>query len=69
MERRKFKILYPEDHHDLEKRGKPYKPNKDEVVVMNGSGVFFLYNGMEYYPFIRKLSQDLPKYDVVWKEK
>jgi len=37
------------------------------MVVMNGGGVFFLYNGEEYYPSIKKLSTVLFKYDVVWK--
>jgi len=64
--RRKFKIFYPQDHHDQDKAGKPFKPGKREMVVMNGSGVFFLYNGAPYYPFIKKLSEVLAKYDVVW---
>ena len=66
--RKKFKIMYPQDHHEIEKRGKPYLPNNGEMVVMNGSGVFFLYDGIGYYPSIRKLSDVLPKYDVVWKD-
>jgi len=37
------------------------------MVVMNGGGVFFLYNGEEYYPSIKKLSTVLFKYDVVRK--
>ena len=66
--KKKFKIMYPTDHHEPEKRGKPFKPNKDEMVVMNGSGIFFIYNGQEFYPFIRPLKDALPKYDVVWKQ-
>lgn len=65
--KKKFKIMYPEDHHEPKLRGKPYKPPAKKMVVMNGSGVFFLYTGEEYYPYIEKLSEVLPKYDVVWK--
>ena len=63
----KFKIMYPQDYYDVEKRGKPYKPPTNKMVVMNGGGVFFLYTGEEYYPYIQKLSEVLPKYDVIWK--
>ena len=65
--KKKFKIMYPDDHHEPEKRGHPYHPPSKCMVVMNGSGVFFLYNGEPYYPSIQKLSFVLPKYDVVWK--
>lgn len=64
--RKKFKIMYPYDHHEPEKRGKPYLPPAKSMVVMNGGGVFFLFN-WEDYPSLRKLSEVLPKYDVVWK--
>jgi len=66
--RKKFKILYPKDYYDSEKRGQPYKPPAKSMVVMNGSGVFFLFNGEQYYPSIRKLSDVLDKYDVIWKD-
>lgn len=66
--RKKFKIMYPSDHHETEKRGKPYHPPKKCMVVMSGNGVFFLYIGEEYYPDIVKLSTVLPKYDVIWKK-
>ncbi len=46
---------------------KPYIPPPEKMVVMNGGGVFFLYSGEQYYPSIIKLSDVLPKYDVVWK--
>ena len=65
--RKKFKIMHPDDHPDETKRGKPYKPPAKYMVVMNGGGVFFLFNGEPYYPSIRKLSDVLPKYDVIWK--
>ena len=63
----KFKIMYPQDHHEPEKRGKPYHPPEKCMVVMNGGGVFFLFNGEPYYPSITKLSDVLYKYDVAWK--
>ena len=65
--KKKFKIMYPDDYYLDEKRGKPYKPPSACMVVMNGGGVFFLYDGEQYYPSIKKLSDVLPKYDVVWK--
>jgi hypothetical protein len=68
--RKKFKIMHPDESHKNlvpEKSGKPYLPPAGCMVVMNGSGVFFLYNGEPYYPSIRKLSDVLYRYDVVWK--
>lgn len=67
MSKKKFKIMYPDDHYEVEKRGEPYHPPQECMVVMNGSGVFFLYYNTQYYPWIRPLSEVLPKYDVVWK--
>ena len=66
--RKKFKIMYPNYHPDTDKAGKPYKPPENCMVVMSGSGIFFLYNNESYYPSIRKLSEVLPSYDVVWGE-
>ena len=66
--RKKFKIMYPADHHEPDKRGLPYKPPSNSMVVMNNAGIFFLFNGEQYYPSIRHLRDVLPKYDVVWKE-
>lgn len=65
--RTKFKIMYPSDHHDPEKAGKMYKPGKDSMIVMNTGGVFFVtrYHGYGENSVI-KLSEILPKYDVVW---
>ncbi len=63
----KFKIMYPQDHYEIEKRGTPYRPPQKCMVVMSGDGVFFLCNWADYYPSIRKLSESLRKYDVVWK--
>lgn len=65
--RKKFKIMYPHDHHEVEKQGKPFLTKKPDMVVMNGQGVFFLFNGERYYPSLKPLSDVLPKYDVVWK--
>lgn len=64
--RKKFKILYPTDHPDKDKQGKPYKPPANHMLVMNADGVFFQYCGETYYPSIQKLSNILPKYDVIW---
>lgn len=65
--RKKFKIMYSNDHHEIDKRGKPYKPPANSMVVMNGQGIFFLYIGEEYYPCITPLHDILPTYDVIWK--
>ncbi len=65
--KKKFKIMYPADHHEPDKRGQPYRPPAKNMVVMNGGGVFFLFSGEEYYPSIKKLSDEIRKYDVVWK--
>lgn len=64
--RKKFKIMYPEDHPDKELAGKPFKAKGKDMVVVNGQGIFFMFNGETYYPSIRPLSHVLPKYDVVW---
>jgi hypothetical protein len=65
--RRKFKILYPQDYHDPDKAGKQFETRSSEdMLVMNSSGVFFIYNGRTYYPSIRKLSDEIDSYDVVW---
>ena len=65
--RKKFKIMYQSDYRDKEKQGKPYLPPTNCFVVMNEGGVFFLMNNTDYYPSIRKLSDVLEKYDVVWE--
>ena len=65
--KKKFKIMYHSDWCDDEKRGKPYLPPENCFVVMSGGGVFFLMSNEPYYPSIRKLSNVLGKYDVVWK--
>lgn len=58
--------MYPTDHPDESLAGQPYKAKGKDMVVMNGQGIFFLYSGEQYYPSIQKLSNVLPKYDVVW---
>lgn len=61
MSRKKFEIIDPETDEK-------YKLESGEMIVMNTAGVFFLLGGMDdYYTGIRKLSDVLPKYDVVWK--
>lgn len=64
--RKKFKIFYSKDHCDASKAGQRYKPAENEMVVMNSSGVFFVYNSEPYYPSISKLSDKIGNYDVVW---
>ena len=64
--RKKFKIYYPSDHPTHP--GEVYKPPSKRMICMNSSGVFFLYHDEDYYPTISKLSDVLPKYDVVWND-
>jgi hypothetical protein len=67
MSKKKFKILYPKDHFDPKKQGQPFKPESGSMIVMNNGGVFFLVSGIgDYYMGMSKLSDVLPKYDVVW---
>lgn len=63
----KFKIMYSDDHHDPRKRTQPYHPPEKHMVVMNGGGVFFLVGLEMFYPTVQRLSEVLPKYDVIWK--
>jgi hypothetical protein len=65
--KKKFKILYPSDYPETEKRGTQYKPKGKDMLVMNSNGVFFLFTGCKYYPSIKTLASVLPKYDVVWE--
>ena len=66
--RKKFTIFYDIHHHDIKKAGTKFKPGEKSMVVMNGQGVFFLFNGEHYYPSIRLLSDVIGNYDVEWKE-
>jgi hypothetical protein len=43
--RQKFQIMYSQEHHEPEKRGKPFKTQGKSMVVMNDQGIFFLFNG------------------------
>jgi len=64
----KFKIMHPEDSPFAELKGKPYKPPKGCMVVMNGGGKFLLWDNSDpYFPTLKPLSEALYKYDVVWK--
>lgn len=64
--RKKFKVYYPENHNDSELAGKQVRLGSKEMLVMNSDGVFFVYCGETYYPSIRKLSDKIGNYDVVW---
>lgn len=67
--RKKFKILYPEDHNDVTKRGKPCLFGPNRQVVMSSSGVFLLVDKSDpYMVSCTTLRELLPKYDVVWKK-
>jgi hypothetical protein len=64
--RRHFQIYYGENNADKEKAGLRYKPTGKDMVVMNSSGVFFVFNGEPYYPSIRRLSDAIGTYDIRW---
>ena len=66
--RKKFKIFYREDHPDHEKAGQRYKPTKPDMLVMNSGGVFFVYSGEKYSPFITRLVDKIGNYDVEWSD-
>lgn len=66
--RKKFKVYYSEDNHDQEKAGKQYKPTGKDMLVMNSAGVFFVFNGEDYYPSIKRLFDKIGNYDVVWED-
>lgn len=66
--RKKFKVFYSQDNPDPDKAGKRYKPSDKDMLVMNADGVFFVYNGEQYYPSIRELRGKIGNYDVVWRE-
>lgn len=68
MTRKKFIIMYPANHSDPKLAGKPYIAPAKKMVVMNGQGIFLLYTGEEYYPFIQHLSDVIGNYDVIWKK-
>jgi len=65
--RKKFKIFYSNDNQDPEKAGKQYKTSGKDMLVMNAEGIFFVFNGEQYYPSIMKLSSRIGNYDVVWE--
>lgn len=46
--------------------GVKYKSAKDCLVVMTSDGVF-LHVMKDYYDYVRKLSDVIGNYDVVWK--
>lgn len=65
--RKKFKVYYSKDNPDPDKAGKLYKPTGKDMLVMNNNGIFFVYNGETYYPSIRRLSDKIGNYDIVWE--
>lgn len=64
--RKKFKIFYPKDHTNNLLAGKEYKLDKKSMIVMNGNGVFFVVRMNDYYPYIRRLSDVIGNYSVMW---
>lgn len=59
--RKKFKIIDAST-------GLPVKLQQGEMLVMNDDGIFFKIGGIgDYYMGMRKLSDVIPQYDVVWK--
>jgi hypothetical protein len=69
MAKRKFKILYPMDDSYGDKRGKPFIVQGKDMLVMNNRGIFFIFGTDGHNAGLRKLSDVLPKYDVVWCDK
>ncbi len=48
--------------------GEKYKPSGQCMVVMNNQGIFFLVGTQPYYPSVRRLSDVIGNYAVVWNE-
>lgn len=46
--------------------GVKYKPKEGCFVVMTSDGVF-LHVQKDYYDYVRKLSEVIGNYDVIWK--
>lgn len=64
---KKFKVYYSQNNPDPEKAGNQYKPSgRNDMLVMNAEGIFFVFYGADYYPSLRKLSDMIGNYDVVW---
>ena len=67
--RKKFKIYYSTDNcKNPDKAGTKYKPSNNEMLVMNNSGIFFIFNSADYYPSIMPLVEKIGNYDVVWND-
>jgi len=66
--RKTFQIFYGANNANPELAGKRYKPSGKDMLVMNSQGIFFVYNGETYYPSIRKLSDKIGTFDVIWKD-
>lgn len=57
--RKKFKVFVD---------GVQYKPPAEKMVVCTSGGVFLLVCTTQYYPYVQKLSEVLPYYDIVWSD-
>jgi hypothetical protein len=58
--KKKFKIIDTST-------GQKIKLKEGEMVVMNSQGIFFVVgNIMGYDTYVLKLSDRIPKFDVVW---
>lgn len=58
--KKKFKI-YKES-------GELFKPKDKAMVVMSSQGIFFLVDMSDYYISVRKLSEKIGNYNVVWND-
>lgn len=48
--------------------GKKFKPAANQSVIMTDGGVFLLLTRVDWEgSYTRKLSEVLPRYDVVWR--
>lgn len=58
--KKKFKIIDTST-------GQKAKLKEGEMIVMNSQGIFFIVgNFMDYDTYVLKLSNRIPKFDVVW---
>lgn len=43
-----------------------FKPKEMNMVVMNSQGIFFIVDMSDYYTHVRRLSEVIGTYAVVW---
>lgn len=66
--RRKFAVFYCPHNPDPNKAGKRYKPPRGKMLMMSDAGVFFEYDGRQFYPYAKPLVDVIGNFDVIWND-